>query len=339
VSERLLRLLSLLVTLGLAGFLVVSLATAPARSGDRAISIGERVRCPVCQGESIAESPAALARDMMGLVRQRVAEGWSDDQIIGELLGSYSGAALLDPPLSGATLWLWLAPLAVLGVGIMAAARLGRPRQPTDASEADEGLADAPRRSGTRAAVGGAAVVVAVALAVGAIGQFRQDRSGDFVGVAALPDDLSEVSAETMEAVVAANSNHPQINGMRVALAERYFEGSQYSEAAVHYQAVLESNPPPQMAALALARLGWMVFDGNGQVDLATDLFDRALEADPDDPLSLYLKGRVRWCGAGETESAADLFRQVLDNPGLDPEERSAVESDLAEVEAGRKCA
>ena len=54
----------------------------------------------------------------MDLVSERVSAGVPDQEIVDELLGSYTGAVLLDPPASGATLVLWLAPLAVLGLGI-----------------------------------------------------------------------------------------------------------------------------------------------------------------------------------------------------------------------------
>lgn len=126
MSDRLVSWLRVLVTAGLAAFVLVATLTADPPSEDRAREIGSLIRCPVCQGESIADSPAPLAEDMMGLVRIRIAEGWSDQQIIDELIAAYSGAQLLDPPLSGETLALWLIPALVLAVGIAAAASRAR---------------------------------------------------------------------------------------------------------------------------------------------------------------------------------------------------------------------
>jgi len=134
MSDRTRTVLRHLLTLGLAAFVVVATATAPPPAEDRATHIGSQIRCPVCQGESIADSPAALAADMMDLVRARIAQGWSDQQIIDELVSSYSGAQLLDPPFSVTTAALWGVPTAVLLFGIVAA--LGRRRSiPTDHDE------------------------------------------------------------------------------------------------------------------------------------------------------------------------------------------------------------
>jgi hypothetical protein len=81
-----------------------------------------------------------------------------------------------------------------------------------------------------------------------------------------------------------------------------------------------------------------MVYDGNGEVDLAINLIDRALEAVPDDPFALYLKGRVVWCGRDDPVGASDLFGRVLAAPDLDVEVRASVEADLASARAGDAC-
>lgn len=120
MSEGLVGRLRLALTIGLAVFVVVATATADSPAEDRAREIGSLIRCPTCQGESIAESPSALADDMMSLVRVRIDEGLSDQQIIDELVASYSGAQLLDPPWSLETAALWLIPALVLGAGIAA---------------------------------------------------------------------------------------------------------------------------------------------------------------------------------------------------------------------------
>jgi cytochrome c-type biogenesis protein CcmH len=118
----------LVITIGLAAFVVVGLVTADPPAEDRARQIGSLVRCPSCQGESIADSPAALAEDMMELVRLRIDEGLSDEQIIDELVSSYSGSQLLDPPVTVETLALWVIPSLVLLLGALAALSRTRPR-------------------------------------------------------------------------------------------------------------------------------------------------------------------------------------------------------------------
>ena len=117
MSDRLRSVLSGLVTVLLAVFVVVSLTTADPPEQDRAKEIGSLVRCPVCNGESIAESPAPLAQAMMDVVREGIDDGLSNEQIIDGLLVSYTDSQRLDPEISGSTLALWLIPGAALVIG------------------------------------------------------------------------------------------------------------------------------------------------------------------------------------------------------------------------------
>ena len=332
MPERLLNrlLVAAIIVIGLA--LAFMISTEPV-SIDRAQQIGARVRCPVCQGESIADSPAQMAQDMMALVTESVAAGATDQEIIDELLASYSGAVLLDPPTTGATLWLWLAPLAAVGVGVTVIVWWRQHPGPREVSE--------PRpRSKKRLVAGGALLVGMFAVIVGVAGNFLQEREGPNEGVADIAgEDLDEVSNETMEAVVAANLDNPQINGMRLALAERYYEESDYRSAFPHYLAVAESpDATDDEAAAALIRLGWMAYDGNGEVDTAIRLLDQALAIQPGAPVGLYLKGRVQWCGAGDAEAAISLFEEVLENSSLPDESRAEIEADLARARSGEGC-
>lgn len=135
MSERLRHRLSLVVTVLLAVFVSVALLTAEPPEQDRAERIGSLVRCPVCNGESIADSPAPLARDMMGVVREQIDAGLSDEQIIDGLLASYTDSQRLDPELSAATIALWLVPGVALAGGIVLGVRelRDRPRRPEPA--------------------------------------------------------------------------------------------------------------------------------------------------------------------------------------------------------------
>jgi cytochrome c-type biogenesis protein CcmH len=332
MSERRLNTLFVIVIAVMAVALGFMISTTPA-DVDRAQEIGARVRCPVCQGESIADSPSQMAQDMMALITEEVAQGATDDQIIEQLLSSYSGAVLLDPPASGATLWLWIAPLAALAVGVTVILWWrGHPGSSERVS--------AEPRSKKRVVVGGVLLVAMFAVIVGVAGNFLQEREGAAEGVADLGDqDLSEVSNETMEAVIAANLDNPQINGMRMALAERYYAEGDYRAAFPHYLAVAQSDTATTAeAAAALTRLGWMAFEGNGEVDTALTLLDQALAIEPDAPVALYLKGRVQWCGAGDTEAAIALFDEVLANPSLPVDSRAEIEADLEQATAGEAC-
>jgi tetratricopeptide (TPR) repeat protein len=188
--------------------------------------------------------------------------------------------------------------------------------------------------------IGGVVLLLVFAGIVVVAANSLQDRPAAAAGAADLgQQDLSDVSNETMEAVIAANLDDPEINGMRLALAERYFEVGDYRAAFPHYLAVAEdpeaSNPE---AITALVRLGWMAFDGNGEVETATRLIDEALVLDPDSQLARYVRARVLWCGAGDAEQAVQAFEGLLAEPDLATETRPQVESDLSAAQAGEGC-
>jgi cytochrome c-type biogenesis protein CcmH len=331
MSERARNIVTVAVIAMMGVALLLLTSTRPADL-DRVEEIGSRIKCPVCQGESIANSPSPMAEDMMDLVSDRVAAGVSDQGIIDELLGSYSGAVLLDPPASGSTLVLWLAPLAALaaGVGVI----LWWQRHPGSDPAAVE---PPPGRSRARLVTGGVVLLLAFAGIIAIAGNSLQERPAAAAGAADLEgQDLSQVSNETMEAVVAAN---PEVIGMRLALAERYFEVGDYRSAFPHYLAVAE-NPEATAgeAITALVRLGWMAFDGNGEVKTATNLVDQALAIDPQSTVALYVRARVRWCGAGETEEAIEIFEGLLTDPDLESDTKALIESDLESARDGRGC-
>ena len=342
MSESLRSRLAWIVIAGLTVFVLVMTVTAPDPEQDRARDLGSLIRCPVCQGESIADSPSQTARDMMALIQERIDQGLSDEQIIDELLASYSGALLLDPPVGGATVWVWLAPLVAFAVGLVMISRRVRPAPGLSPVADLSRPATGPPgpRSRARVAIGALVLLLTAAGALVAVGQFRQARADDGLmsGVAGGSVDPDSVSNETLEAVIAANSDHPEIGGMRLALANRYFEDRNYQKACPHYQAVLDGNPSPPDASEAYTKLGWMVFDGNGEVDLGITLIDAALEIAPGDPFALYLKGRVLWCGRDANDEASSLFTDVLASDDLEDEVRTEVAADLQAASAGEPC-
>src|ERR1700687_5901471 len=84
----------------------------------RARDLSREPRCMVCQNQSIDDSEAPLARDLRLLVRERIAAGDSDAQVIDFLVARYGEFVLLKPRLEPHTLLLWLLPpLALAGGG------------------------------------------------------------------------------------------------------------------------------------------------------------------------------------------------------------------------------
>ena len=87
----------------------------------QARALMETLRCLVCQGQSIADSDADMAGEMRALVRQRVAAGETPRAVRDWLIARYGDYVSYDPPVSRATLPLWLAPLLLLAVGVVVA--------------------------------------------------------------------------------------------------------------------------------------------------------------------------------------------------------------------------
>lgn len=112
----------------------------------RARALTKDLRCVVCQNQSVDDSDAPLAKDIRVLVREKISQGQSDQQITDFLVQRYGKFVLLNPPLEGDTALLWIGPFAVfviaLGVALVfirrPGASAGAPAQPlSDAEERD----------------------------------------------------------------------------------------------------------------------------------------------------------------------------------------------------------
>lgn len=119
MRERLGRWVGVAVTLALAAVVVVGIVMGEPSEDDRVRSLGARIKCPVCQGEPIVDSPSETARAMMEIVAERVAAGQSDEQIIDYFTERYGDGILLDPPVAGRTLLLWVLPFVALAAGVV----------------------------------------------------------------------------------------------------------------------------------------------------------------------------------------------------------------------------
>jgi cytochrome c-type biogenesis protein CcmH len=85
----------------------------------RARTLSRELRCMVCQNQSIDDSEAPLARDIRLLVRERIAAGDTDQQVLDFLVARYGEFVLLKPRFEPSTLPLWLlTPLLLIGGGI-----------------------------------------------------------------------------------------------------------------------------------------------------------------------------------------------------------------------------
>jgi cytochrome c-type biogenesis protein CcmH len=95
----------------------------------RARALSAALRCMVCQNQSIDDSDAPLARDIRLLIRQRIAQGESNEAVRAYLVSRYGDFILLKPPFKPETWLLWLSPPLTLFTGF-AAVLLARRRAP-----------------------------------------------------------------------------------------------------------------------------------------------------------------------------------------------------------------
>ena len=135
------RLAGLFAVIVLVAAWVAAASPAPAlarSSGldERVRAIASRLRCPVCQNESVADSPSELAAQMRALIRTKLEEGESTETIVAYFISRYGEWILLDPPRQGLGWVLWTAPAVILVVGLAAAVRFIRRRVRPASTEA-----------------------------------------------------------------------------------------------------------------------------------------------------------------------------------------------------------
>ena len=95
---------------------------------ERARDISAGLRCLVCQNQSIDDSNATLARDLRVLVRERLVQGDSNDQVVNYVVSRYGDFVLLKPPVKASTYVLWFGPVLIVALGIFALIAIFRRR-------------------------------------------------------------------------------------------------------------------------------------------------------------------------------------------------------------------
>ncbi len=98
----------------------------------RARALSAELRCMVCQNQSIDDSNADLAKDLRLLVRERLTDGDTDEQVLNYIVSRYGEFVLLKPRLRVRTVLLWGAPIMLIVAGgisllVFARRRAGKP--------------------------------------------------------------------------------------------------------------------------------------------------------------------------------------------------------------------
>lgn len=86
----------------------------------RVMALAAELRCLVCQNQTIADSNADLAKDLRQQIREKLAQGQTEGDIIDYLVARYGDFVLYRPPFKLTTLALWLGPLILLVAGLIA---------------------------------------------------------------------------------------------------------------------------------------------------------------------------------------------------------------------------
>ncbi len=272
---------------------------------DRARALDAELRCPVCQGTSIVDSPAAFAAQMRTVVREQLADGASDQGVRDFFVERYGRWILLAPPTQGYDLALWLAPgLVVAGGAFVVLRRARRPRT-------SGALVGPPARLGRIGTVLLTGVIVLalalpIALAVGPRGSGAEITGRSAGGTQAAP------SLADLEAAVGRN---PADAGALVALGDAYLAADRTVDALAVYERALRAEPDNVPASLALG----VIILSAGRPDQAQVLFDRVLGNAPDQPDALLYRALARYqLGAPADQIRADALR-FLAVAGNDP--------------------
>lgn len=84
----------------------------------RTSAVASTLRCPVCQGESIQDSPSDLAQDMRALVREQLRAGKTPEEVRAYFVGRYGEWILLEPKMAGLNILLYVFPVVVVLGGL-----------------------------------------------------------------------------------------------------------------------------------------------------------------------------------------------------------------------------
>lgn len=105
----------------------------------RVQALARGLRCAVCQGVAIADSPSSMARAQLERVRELVAEGKSDEEVVDYFVARYGEWVLLEPEVSGVNLIVWAGPLVLVLLGLVVIARQVKGDQDPPEEQLSEG--------------------------------------------------------------------------------------------------------------------------------------------------------------------------------------------------------
>jgi cytochrome c-type biogenesis protein CcmH len=283
--------------LGLAAIVVAALFLAgrsdgPATPGERVQRLSEQLRCPVCDGLAVADSPSSTARAIAADVRRRVEAGESDGAIRQAYMAQYGEWILLEPPGRGFGALAWALP--VTGVVLAGAGAAWTVRRRARTAR--------PRDDHTRRVV---AIPVVAAVAVTAGWGLVAQLAPRSVPVAVESAAASpEQRAARLAAIVRAR---PDDVAARLAYARLLLQQQDLAGAADQFDAAVAADPDN---VEALAYGGWVAVL-TGDVGKGVERLDRAVAADASYPDAHALRGLALMRSADEAGAVAELRRYL----------------------------
>jgi tetratricopeptide (TPR) repeat protein len=125
--------------------------------------------------------------------------------------------------------------------------------------------------------------------------------------------DLSNVTNEEMEQVIKLN---PDILPMRIALANRYFESYDYSNALIHFMYVAENTNDIDLKSYSLAQIGWMVYESGDELT-SMSYINEAVRLSPRSILGSTYKGIIYVQNPDTRSEGIKILESLKSNPSL----------------------
>jgi cytochrome c-type biogenesis protein CcmH len=113
------KLRSLIAVMFVATSSTLSAQTADSSLEARTTAVASTLRCPVCQGESIQDSPSELAQQMRAVVRDRLRTGQTPAEVRAYFVSRYGEWILLEPKMTGLNIALYVLPVALVVGGLI----------------------------------------------------------------------------------------------------------------------------------------------------------------------------------------------------------------------------
>lgn len=234
--------LAVLVVIAVAGLVRSAGVGGPTTEAERAQAVAASLRCPTCQGLSVADSSSPLAKSMRRIIDEQVAAGESEHEVREYFVDRYGDWVLLSPRAEGSGWLVWALPGAAVLVGLLAAAQLVRRRteaRPVRGSQAVRWVT-----------VGG---VLAAALGVLISVNLDERGEGELAtgnvtplgaqAPAATPPEDETATGSNLQQLEAAVEQSPEDVRLRLALASGAFESGRLDVVRAQADEVLGREP------------------------------------------------------------------------------------------------